>query len=131
MKSRLFKAIILGFIVGILGLFVSLFPFILGIEENTGLGLLFKLRGERQAPSDVVVVSIDKESSEQLNIPDNPDKWPRSLHARLSEKLAKEGAEVVSFNVHFIEPCVAEDDNLQNRGHKIINFSLHCFYGRA
>ena len=59
MRSRLFKAIILGFIVGILELFVSLFPFMLGIEENTGLGLLFKLRGARQAPPDMVAVSID------------------------------------------------------------------------
>ncbi len=91
MRSRLFKAIILGFIVGIVGLFTSLFPFMLGIEENSGLGLLFKLRGARQAPSDVVIVSIEKESSEKLNIPDNPDKWPRSLHARLSETLKQNG----------------------------------------
>jgi adenylate cyclase len=91
---RLFKAILLGFLVGIVGLVVSLFHFALKIEENTGLGLLFKLRGVKQAPSDVVIVSIDKQSSEVLNIPDNPDKWPRSLHARLTKNLAREGAEV-------------------------------------
>jgi len=73
---------------------------------------LFKLRGARQAPSDVVIVSIDKESSENLNIPDNPDKWPRSLHARLTENLVREGAEVIAFDVHFIEPRSKEDDNL-------------------
>jgi hypothetical protein len=39
-----------------------------------------------------VVISIDRESSEQLNIPDNPDKWPRSLHERLTETLAREPA---------------------------------------
>ena len=82
------------------------------LEENKGLGLLFKLRGEKQPSSDVVVVSIDKESSEKLDIPDNPDKWPRSLHARLTESLKKAGAEVVSFDVHFIEPRVEKDDNL-------------------
>jgi adenylate cyclase len=94
------------------GLVISPFDFALNIEENTGLGLLFKLRGARQAPSDVVVVSIDRESSEKLNLPDNPDKWPRSVHARLTENLAREGARVVAFGVHFIEPRSAESDNL-------------------
>ena len=35
------------------------------------------------------LVSIDKESSENLNLPDNPDKWPRSIHARLTENLTE------------------------------------------
>jgi len=112
MKSPLLKALLLGLIIGILGLIVSPFPFSLDLEENTGLGLLFKLRGPRQAPADAVVVSIDKESSENLNLPDNPDKWPRSLHARLTEKLAEQGAKVIAFDVHFIEPRVPEDDRI-------------------
>lgn len=95
-----------------MGLVLSPFHFALNLEENTGLGLLFQLRGGRQAPSDVVVVSIDKESSEYLGLPDNPDKWPRSLHARLTETLAEEGAEVITFDVHFIEPRDTEDDHL-------------------
>jgi serine phosphatase RsbU (regulator of sigma subunit)/CHASE2 domain-containing sensor protein len=112
MMLRLFKAIILGFIVGLVGLLISPFRFALNLEENTGLGLLFKLRGVTQPSSDVVVVSIEKESSENLQVPNNPDKWPRSLHARLIENLSREGAEVVTFDVHFIEPRSAEDDKL-------------------
>jgi len=108
--SRWWKVILFGFLVGIAGLIASPLGFTLGMEENIGLGLLFKLRGARQAPRDAVVISIDRESSEQLNIPDNPDKWPRSLHARLTEILAREGARVVSFDLHFIEPRVAKDD---------------------
>jgi adenylate cyclase len=108
--SRLWKVILLGFLVGFAGLIASPLQFTLGMEENIGLGLLFKLRGARQAPRDAVVISIDRESSEQLNIPDNPDKWPRSLHARLTEILAREGARVVSFDLHFIEPRVPKDD---------------------
>jgi CHASE2 domain-containing sensor protein len=91
---------------------ISRFHFVARFEENAGLGLLFKLRGVKHVPSDVVIVSIDKESSEQLDIPDNPDKWPRSLHARLTEKLSRAGAKVIVFDVHFIEPRSAEDDNL-------------------
>jgi adenylate cyclase len=59
-----------------------------------------------------VVVSIDKQSSDKLNLHNNPDKWPRSLHARLTENLTKEGAGVVAFDVHFIEPKNVEDDAL-------------------
>ncbi|MEF9475974.1 MAG: adenylate/guanylate cyclase domain-containing protein, partial [Candidatus Mariimomonas ferrooxydans] len=112
MTSRLVKAIVFGVLIGIAGLIVSPFHFMLEIEENIGLGLLFKLRGAKQAPSDAVIVSIDKESSEKLNLPDNPDKWPRSLHARLTETLMREGARVVAFDVHFIEPRSREDDLL-------------------
>jgi adenylate cyclase len=108
--SRLWKVILFGCLVGFAGLLASPLRFTLGMEEDIGLGLLFKLRGALQAPRDVVVISIDRESSEQLGIPDNPDKWPRSLHARLTETLAREGAKVVSFDLHFIEPRVAKDD---------------------
>jgi len=112
MKSRLSKAITLGLAIGLLGLLLSPFRFALNLEENTGLGLLFKLRGVRQPPDEVVVVSIEKESSDNLNLPNNPDKWPRSLHARLVDNLIREGAAVITFDVHFIEPRVPEDDQL-------------------
>jgi serine phosphatase RsbU (regulator of sigma subunit) len=109
-RSRLLNAASLGFVVGLLGLLISPFQFALNLEEDTGLGLLFKMRGPRKAPSDVVVVSIDKQSSDELNLHNNPDKWPRSLHAELTENLVKEGAKVIAFDVHFIEPRIAEDD---------------------
>ena len=95
-----------------LGLLISPFHVALNLEENSGLGLLFKLRGARSAPEDVIVVSIDKQSSDHLDLHNNPDKWPRSLHARLVDNLKREGASVVAFDVHFIEPRVAEDDKL-------------------
>ena len=111
-RKRILKATILGLVVGFLGLLISPFQFAMNLEEDTGLGLLFKLRGPRKPPADVVVVSIDKQSSDKLDLNNNPDKWPRSLHARLTENLTKEGASVVAFDVHFIEPKNAEDDAL-------------------
>jgi serine phosphatase RsbU (regulator of sigma subunit)/CHASE2 domain-containing sensor protein len=112
MKSRLFKAIILGLAIGVLGVLLSPFRFALNLEENTGLGLLFKLRGAQKPSGEVVVVSIEKESSDYLNLPNNPDKWPRSLHARLVDNLVREGAAVILFDMHFIEPRNPEDDQL-------------------
>ena len=109
-SHRLYKAIPLGLLVAITGLVTSFFYFSHELEEDAGLGLLFKLRGIRAAPPDAVVISIDRESSEHLNIPDNPDKWPRSLHGRLVEKLAHEGAAVITFDVHFLEPRSINDD---------------------
>ena len=81
MKSRLFKAILLGLVIGVVAMLLSPFRFALNLEENTGLGLLFKLRGVEQPSGEVFVVSIEKESSDHLNLHNNPDKWPRSLHA--------------------------------------------------
>src|ERR671912_2664938 len=110
MMSRILKALPLGLLVGIIGLVLSFFQFSHEFEEDVGLDLLFKLRGVRQAPADAVVISIDRESSEQLNVPDNPDKWPRSLHARLVDKLSEQGAAVITFDVHFLESRNSDDD---------------------
>ncbi|MBI4523646.1 MAG: adenylate/guanylate cyclase domain-containing protein [Deltaproteobacteria bacterium] len=108
--SRLFTAVLLGFLLGIVGMVISFFHFAHEIEEDAGLALLFKLRGARKAPSEVVVVSIDRESSEHLNVSHNPDRWPRSLHARLVDRLAREGAHVITFDLYFIEATSAEED---------------------
>lgn len=110
MLTRLLKALPLGVAIAITGLVVSFFPLAHDLEEDIGLGLLFKMRGPRQPPSEAIVVSIDKESADQLKIPENPDKWPRSLHARLVDALTKAGAAVVTFDVHFLESRSDKDD---------------------
>ena len=112
MLKRLLKALPLGVLVSTTGLVISFFQFTHDFEEDVGLGLLFKLRGVRPPPSDAVVVSIDKDSAAQLNISENPEKWPRSLHARLVEILSKQGAAVVTFDVHFLDPRVEKEDKL-------------------
>jgi adenylate cyclase len=112
MMSHLSKAVILGFLTGIVGLGVSLLPFGVDLEENVGLDLLFNLRGTSQPPSDVIVVSIDQKSADHLNISKDPRKWSRSLHARLTENLVKEGARVVAFDLIFDEVKSPEDDHL-------------------
>lgn len=112
MLNRILRALPLGVAIALTGLVISFFPFAHELEEDLGLGLLFKLRGPRPAPSDAIVVSIDKDSADQLKVPENPDKWPRSLHARLVDVLTRAGAAVVTFDVHFLEPRIAEDDNL-------------------
>jgi adenylate cyclase len=108
--SRLPRAALLGFLIGIAGVLLSFFHFAHEIEDDVGLGLLFKLRGVRKPPADVVVVSIDRESADYLKMSDNPERWPRLLHARLVEKLAREGARVIVFDLYFIDPHSDKED---------------------
>ena len=110
--SSLFKALILGFLTGLVGVGIAFTPIGLDLEENAGLELLFTLRGVRQPPSDVVVVAIDRESAEGLSLPDEPRKWPRSHHAHLIENLVKLGAKVIAFDLHFDEAKSTQEDDL-------------------
>ncbi len=112
MMSRLSKAAILGFLTGIVGLGVSFLPFGIDLEEDIGLDLLFSLRGTRQPPPDVIIVSTDQKSAENLNVSKDPRKWPRSLHAHLTENLVKEGTTVISFDLIFDEIKSAQEDHL-------------------
>ena len=50
---RLLKVTAAGMVVGTLGVIMSITPFGKELEENTGLHLLFKMRGVRRAPPDV------------------------------------------------------------------------------
>ena len=109
--SRLSNGLILGLVTGITGLIMGLIPFGLDIEENVGLDVLFKLRGPRKAPSDVVIVNVDKVSADNLNLPDDLRKWPRSLHGKLTEILTERGATVIAFDLSFLEPSSPREDN--------------------
>jgi len=110
--SRFSKSVILGLITGVAGLGVSLLPFGIALEENLDLELLFHLRGARPSPAEVLIVSIDKASSDFLNLPNDLRKWPRSLHANLTERLAAGGASVVAFDLFFEEPRSGGEDRL-------------------
>ncbi len=57
------RAILVGLGVGALGVVLSLIPFILNLEENAELDWLFSNRGEVAAPSDVVIIGIDKQTA--------------------------------------------------------------------
>jgi signal transduction histidine kinase len=102
----------LGLLTGVLGLAASLLPLGYDLEETVGLGLLFKLRGERPAPPDVVVIAVDKASAEQLDLPLDPMTWGRSYHARLIQKLADEGARVIAFDLMFDQTRSAAEDRV-------------------
>jgi adenylate cyclase len=90
---------------------MSITPFGKELEENTGLHLLFKMRGVRRAPPDVIVITLDKSSADHFNLPTAPRKWPRVLHAGLIRKLADKKTAVMAFDLIFSDPGLRRHDD--------------------
>ncbi len=97
------RLILISIIVIVSGLILSLTPLGRWLEEDISLSWLFKLRGEIDAPRDVVVVSIDQDSSRNLTLPNKPRKWPRHLHGKLVDQLTQAGASAIAFDIIFEE----------------------------
>jgi len=110
--TRQAKVLLLGILTGLFGVVVSSLPGMQALEENTGLDLLFKLRGTRTPPADVVVVSIDKLSAQALGLPNEPVLWPRSIHAQMVNRIADAGASVIVPDIFFREPRGPGEDQL-------------------
>ena len=108
--SRRLKLVCAGLGLGFVGLIFSITPLGIALEENIGLHLLFKLRGARKAPPEVVVVATESTSENQLNLPNGLTKWPRSLHARLIDILVAKNAAVIAFDVFFGQARSPQDD---------------------
>ncbi|HEY7164005.1 MAG TPA: adenylate/guanylate cyclase domain-containing protein, partial [Candidatus Binatia bacterium] len=119
------KTSVFGLLIGLLGVLLSFFQEFHTLEEDVGLQVLFKLRGVRKPPSDVIVVSIDRESADRLKISEKPDQWPRTVHAELVNNLSRAGAAVIVFDVYFADAhSPVEDaalaDALRNSGKVIL-----------
>lgn len=79
--------------------------------EFSSVDRRFQLRGATNAskPKDVVIVKIDDKSFSDLNL-----QWPfpRGAHAAMIDRLSKDGAKVIVFDVQFTEPSEdVEQDN--------------------
>jgi adenylate cyclase len=68
----------------------------------------FDVRGRQAAPRDVVVVGIDDVTFGDLGV-----QWPfpRSLHGRLIDRLHRDGARVIAYDIQFTERTVLKEDN--------------------
>ena len=87
----------------LLGLMLTFTPLGFDIEETYGLRWLFLMRGTRPAPSEVVIVGIDRHSGRALGLPDDIDDWPRTIHAELIRKLSKACARAIVFDIYFVK----------------------------
>jgi len=125
---RLGRMILWGVLTGCIGILAMTPAGIRKFEEDLDLAVLFKLRGPRPAPADVVLVNIDPASARQFKLDPDPSQWPRELHARLIDRLAEQGARTITFDVVFRRPRSTQgDDALAHAMRKAGNVVL-CGY---
>jgi adenylate cyclase len=104
------KALAFGLIIALVGSLFGLSDMGNTFERSVGLSWLFKIRGTVAPPADVVVVSINGQTGDQLGLPSLPREWPRSIHARLVDELVRRGASSIIFDMQFDKPKTPEDD---------------------
>ena len=101
------------------GIFIALITFLLGsgvyyltgLETTLGLDTLFKIRGMRTPPPEVVVVAMDEPSEAHLSVGQDLTRW-RSFHAKLIQQLQRQGAALVVFDLQFIATHLGKDQEL-------------------
>ena len=82
----------------------------------------FSIRGTEEPPDDVVVVGIDDVTFSQL---DRHWPFPRSLHARVIDRLVADGAKVIAYDIQFTEPTTPREDNALIRAVKRADPTTH------
>ena len=110
-KRILQWSVAIGFVLGLISL-TSVGNY---VEEEWGLKVLFLLRGARPAPQEVVLVSLDRNTANRFDLPDEPEKWPRTIYADLIAMLTRADAAVIAIDVLFSEPRNPAEDDLLAR----------------
>jgi adenylate cyclase len=106
-KQQLVSAA-LGAALAALAFLIAQLGWLDGIELKT-LDFRFHIRGSITPQAPIVLVSIDQDSFDELQL---PWPWPRTLHADLVRKLAKNGAKIIGLDILFTEP---KADALEDR----------------
>ena len=108
--QRLDKTLFGLVLASLLTMAAALFSPARDMEQGAGLELLYALRGTRQAPQEVVIITLDSRSARALGQSERPERWPRHLHARLINGLVDRGARVIGFDVLFERAREPEGD---------------------
>src|SRR4051794_40440465 len=80
----------------------------LGKIEADTVDARFAIRGPQAAPADIMLVRIDDASFDAIQ-----ERWPfrRSLHARVIDRLRRDGAKMIAYDVQFTEPSGDTDED--------------------
>ena len=111
-SARITSALIIALCSSLLGIGFSATQWGQQLQERYELDWLFSIRGVRPPPDESIIIAIDKYTSDALNLPFDTRKWPRTLHAALVQGLHRAGARTVVYDLHFIQPRQAEDEEL-------------------
>src|ERR671935_1623912 len=95
-------ALLIAFVITAYG-----FDVLRGSELDT-VDARFTVRGDRPTPKDIVVVKVDDVTFGELQ-----QRWPfpRSLHGKLIDRLRRDGAKAIAYDVQFTEPTKPAEDN--------------------
>lgn len=108
-SERLRMLLFLGVAASAVGLSVVAYGlgFLNSFERQT-VDARFSIRGDRGAPKDVVVVKVDDVTFSALQT-----QWPfpRSLHAKLLDRIRAAKPSAIAFDVQFTEPTTPAQDN--------------------
>jgi adenylate cyclase len=79
-----------------------------GRVESSTIDTRFAIRGDRPPDGRIVLVKIDADTFAALG-----RRWPfpRSLHARVVDRLRAAGARAIAYDVQFSEPTTVREDN--------------------
>jgi adenylate cyclase len=111
----LWRSIAAGLVAAACGLALILTPLGTTFERTFGLDWLFKVRGARTQPPDVAVVGIDSGTGRALHLPRLPHDWPRTVHARLIDRLVVQNAKGIVFDIDFSHPKTGDENTVLAR----------------
>ena len=111
-SQHLRRSFFAGVSIAVCGLALILTPLGTAFERTYGLDWLFKMRGARPPPTNVTVIGINSRTGRALNLPKMPHDWPRTVHARLIDRLVDENAEEIVFDIDFSRSKPGEDPAL-------------------
>ena len=121
--KRTIVNILIGILIGVITYAIANYTYWF---DNIELGLYntrFELRGERAVNPDIVIVSVDDSSIEEMGA----WPWPRSIHAEMIRKLNDWGAKAIGFDIIFSQPSINPKElvaRLNELGAKITTSSL-------
>jgi adenylate cyclase len=108
LRTRFFLLVAVGSIVTATAAYLFHFRFLENLEAQT-YDLRFTVRGDRKPPKDVVVVKVDDVTFS--DIPNVRWPYPRTMHAKVLDRICAGHPSAVAFDIQFSELGTAAEDN--------------------
>ena len=108
LRTKFFVLVALGSILTATAAYVLHFRFLDNLERQT-IDLRFSLRGDEAAPPEVVVVKVDDVTFQEM--PKYRWPYPRTLHAKLLDRIRRGNPAAVAFDIQFSELGTTREDN--------------------
>src|SRR6476469_291803 len=109
-KQQLWRSLAAGLVTALCGLALVLTPLGATFERTFGLDWLLKMRGARPPQREVAVVGINSGTGRALDLPRLPHDWPRTVHARLIDRLVEQNAKGIVFDIDFSRSKPGDED---------------------